>query len=136
MILLANALVIRRQPASPHPWFVGLFGALAVAYLVPARALVGLGPLAHWVLGSFMVALPIFFSAVIFAALFRHRTDTARALGYNVLGAIVGGLLEYSSMAVGIKALYLVAGAAYVAAWLGPTLSRTGRHVPTSIPAA
>jgi hypothetical protein len=32
----------------------------------------------------------------------------------NLLGAIVGGLLEYAAMAVGIKALYLIAAAAYL----------------------
>ena len=37
----------------------------------------------------------------------------ARALAYNLLGAIVGGGLEYASMAIGIKGLYLLAAAVY-----------------------
>jgi hypothetical protein len=34
-------------------------------------------------------------------------------LAYNVFGAIVGGVLEYSSMALGIKALYVIAALTY-----------------------
>ena len=48
----------------------------------------------------------------------RSSRRPARALAYNLLGAIVGGVLEYSSMAIGIKGLYLLAGAVYVGALL------------------
>jgi hypothetical protein len=65
-----------------------------------------------------MVALPIFFAALIFSSLLRTRSDSASALGWNLLGAIVGGVLEYSSMTVGIRALYLVAALAYVGAYV------------------
>jgi hypothetical protein len=47
-----------------------------------------------------------------------RRVDPARALAYNLLGAIVGGVLEYSSMAIGIKGLYLLAAVVYTAALL------------------
>jgi hypothetical protein len=40
------------------------------------------------------------------------------AFGWNLLGAVAGGLLEFLSMAVGLKALLLVATAAYLAAAL------------------
>jgi hypothetical protein len=39
---------------------------------------------------------------------------------------VVGGLLEYSSMIVGIKALYLVAALAYLGAWLTTRRSAAG----------
>ncbi len=64
-----------------------------------------------------MVALPVFFAAMIFATAFRGRTDASRALAFNVMGAVVGGVLEYSSMLVGIKALYIVGAVTYLGAW-------------------
>ena len=70
----------------------------------------------QWVIGGLLVALPIFFAALIFATLFRDRANPTRALAYNLVGAIVGGVLEYSSMAIGVKGLYLVAAAAYLGA--------------------
>ena len=124
MILAANLLVIRRPPRSVRAPFLALFASLAAAYAVPARSLLWLGHVGGWIVGGLMVALPIFFAAVIFATLFRARVDTTRALAYNLLGAVFGGVLEYGSLAVGIKGLYLVAAAAYLAVLVA--LARAG----------
>jgi spermidine synthase len=126
VILMANLLVIKRPPRDTGKLFVGLFVALVLAYLVPVRDLLWLGTAGKWVVGGVMVALPIFFAAIIFAALFRQRANASRALAFNVMGAVVGGLLEYSSMIVGIKALYLVAALAYLGAWLTTRRSVAG----------
>jgi len=45
------------------------------------------------------------------------------------LGAIIGGVLEYSSMAYGIKALYVIAFITYLAAFV---LSRPRRTLAAS----
>lgn len=118
MILLANLLVLKTAPRRPQPLFAALFVSLAAAYALPVRSLLWLGVVGQWIVGGLMVALPIFFAAMIFATLFRTRVDTTRALSYNLLGAVLGGTLEYSSMVVGIKALYLVAAVAYLSAFL------------------
>jgi hypothetical protein len=93
-----------------------LFAALAIAYVIPASALLPLGTAAQWAGGGLMVALPILFAALIFSTLLSRRGDASRALAYNLLGAILGGVLEYSAMALGVKAMYLVAGALYAGA--------------------
>jgi hypothetical protein len=51
------------------------------------------------------------------------------ALAYNLLGAIVGGALEYSSMAIGINGLYLLAGLVYFEAFLA---ARRGSYQTSS----
>ena len=53
---------------------------------------------------------------------FRSAREALKPDG--TLGAIVGGALEYTSLAMGIKALYLLAGAVYGAALLA-SLRRT-----------
>ncbi|HMC56312.1 MAG TPA: hypothetical protein VKH19_14115 [Gemmatimonadaceae bacterium] len=116
MVLLANVWVRRRPPGSTKPLFVGLFAALAAAYVVPVSSLLWLGTAGQWLLGGVMVALPIFFASMIFSTLLGSRAEPARALAYNLLGAIVGGVLEYSSMIVGIKGLYIVAALLYLGA--------------------
>ena len=118
MVLIANTVVQRRQFASTTPLFVGLLLSLGLAYLIPVSDLLWLGPAGQWVLGGLLVALPVLFASLIFSTLLAHRVDPARALAYNLLGAIVGGVLEYSSMALGIKGLYVLAAAVYVAALL------------------
>jgi hypothetical protein len=116
MILAANIWMLQRPPASTRWPFVGLFVSLAAAYAVPARDLLPLGLTGSWIMGGLLVALPILFAAVIFALLFRNRTAApTAALAANLFGAIVGGVLEYSAMIVGIKALYLLAAGCYVA---------------------
>jgi SAM-dependent methyltransferase len=115
MVLLANAYVQKRRPGQVTPLFVALLVTLAVAYVIPASALLQLGPAAQWIGGALMVSLPVLFASLIFSSLLARRADAARALAYNVFGAIVGGVLEYSSMALGIKALYLIAATMYVA---------------------
>ncbi|MEP6729417.1 MAG: hypothetical protein ABJE10_02210 [bacterium] len=117
MVLAANLLVERRRPVQREWLFGGLFGSLVLAYLIPASQLLWLPVGAQWVAGGFMVALPVFFAALIFSTLLSTRADATRALAYNLLGAIVGGVLEYSSMAFGIKALYVVALVTYLAAF-------------------
>jgi len=68
----------------------------------------------------------VFFASLIFSTLLHRRADATRALAYNLLGAIVGGMVEYSSMVFGVKALYLLAAAIYVGALL---LSRREERV-------
>jgi hypothetical protein len=116
MVLIANLVVQRREPKRTAPLFVALFATLAIAYLIPASALLPLGTVAQWGAGALMVALPILFASLIFSTLLARRGDAARALAYNLLGAILGGVLEYSAMALGIKAMYIVAAVLYAAA--------------------
>lgn len=118
VILLANLLVLKEKPLPLHGLFLALFASLILGLTVSARDLLWLGTVGQWVLGGGLVGLPIFFAALIFATLFRTRAATTRALGYNLLGAIVGGVLEYLSMAIGVKGLYLVAALGYGAAFL------------------
>ena len=116
MVLIANVFVQRRPPTRTAPLFGGLFATLALAYAIPASVLLPLGTAAQWAGGGLMVALPIFFAALIFSTLLLRRRDAGRALAYNLLGAILGGVLEYSAMALGIKAMYMVAAALYAGA--------------------
>lgn len=63
-----------------------------------------------------LLALPIFFTSVVFAIVIKQEKDTGAALGSNLLGAVIGGFFEYTSMVWGLKILYLVASGWYIAA--------------------
>ncbi len=118
VVLFANLLTIAGKTLPRSMRFAGLFGSLAVAYLVPVRSLLWLGTTGQWFAGGLLVALPVLFAALIFAELFESRVDTSRALAFNVFGAVVGGVLEYLSMVTGTKALYLIAAVVYAGALL------------------
>ena len=72
-----------------------------------------------------LVGTPVFFAALLFGTLYRDRVAVASAFGWNLLGAMAGGLLETTSMAFGLKALALVALLAYLLAWAWHARART-----------
>ena len=114
MILLAN-LLVERFPAISVRWaYVFLVLALFVSYLFPVARLNTLELVPRAIVGSLISTLPFFFAAIIFANSFSRVALASVALGSNLLGAVVGGILEASSMAIGIKALNLVAVALYL----------------------
>lgn len=63
-----------------------------------------------------ILTCPIVFSGVIFSTLISKSQDIAGAMALNIVGALFGGILEYSAMYFGYAALYLLAIAIYVVA--------------------
>jgi ABC-type xylose transport system permease subunit len=61
--------------------------------------------------------LPILGAGLIFAIAFSGIQLSARALGFNLFGAVIGAMLEYSSNYTGINALVLLAIALYIGAF-------------------
>jgi spermine/spermidine synthase len=117
MILLAT-LVTQRRPLSYAASMAGLVVSLLVVYALPTRLLLVPDLALRLAASVLFVGAPIFFAASCFALVFRSRPRAAVAFGWNLLGAVAGGLLEFVSMALGLKALLLVALAAYLAAAL------------------
>ncbi len=112
VILLAN-LAVSRLNIPVQVAYLGLFALLVLNFLLPLNGLLAY-PFWAQVLGSgFRVAAPIFFSGIIFAWWFARTDRTSSALGANLMGAVVGGLSEYSSLALGLNDLYLIAIAFY-----------------------
>lgn len=114
--LLANAWVGRGLPSHRAWVFGGLALSLIFLYFFPPGNLLKFGFAARAAFAACLTALPIFFSSILFAVSIRSVSEASPALGSNLLGAVLGGFLEYSSMAWGLNALYLVAFACYVAA--------------------
>jgi len=64
-----------------------------------------------------LLTCPILFSGLAFSSLLSKTEDVGEAMGQNVLGAMLGGILEYNSMYFGFSALYLIAILLYCAAF-------------------
>jgi len=118
-LLFANYVIERQQRAWPRAWSVaGILAGILLAYLVPFNRIPGSAA----VVGAFaalIFAIPIFFAGLLFASEFRLAKSPAVALGANILGAVVGGLLENLSLIIGLKALLLVAALLYCLAAVG-----------------
>jgi hypothetical protein len=131
VILLANLVVTRWQVAQravPLHWiYIALFAVLLFNYFVPLRGLLEYGFWVQVFASGVRVAGPLFFSGIIFARWFERTNNTSAALGSNLMGAVVGGLSEYSSLALGLSDLYLLALLFYGLSFaLGQRPSRRG----------
>lgn len=109
MILLANLFVLAIRPAKIWPFYVGLFITLILNAIIPVASLLGLQPWLQVTGSCLLVFAPILFAAVIFAVSFGRTAEADRAFGFNIAGAVLGGLAEYSSMLLGFRYLMLVA---------------------------
>jgi hypothetical protein len=108
--------------------YVLLAGALLLAYAVPASFILRQELLPRLVLSTVLAFLPIACANVVFAKRFADTADATTAFGANLLGAMLGGCLEYLALIVGYPALLGVAAVLYAAAFL--LLPNTTRAVP------
>ncbi len=118
-LLLANFVIEKQKSAWPRAWTViGILAGIACAYVVPFARIPGSAALVG-TFAAFVFAIPVFFAGLLFASEFRRADSPAAALGANMLGAVVGGLLENLSLIVGMKALLVVAAVLYSLAAIG-----------------
>lgn len=116
VILLANLLVLRLRPKNLLPYYGGLLVSLLAGIFVPLEAFLGMARPAQIVLASGLVVAPILFAGVVFAVSFARTTEPDRAFGANIAGAMLGGLAEYASMALGFQHVGYVAVVFYLLA--------------------
>lgn len=119
VIVLANLLVERFHFSNPWLAYVLLALALGVNTFFPVSNLLGLDWGVRVVLASLALALPLFFAGLIFAITFSRTESVESSLGSNLLGAVLGGIFEYASLALGIRILYLFALLFYVISAVG-----------------
>jgi SAM-dependent methyltransferase len=119
LAVLAAVEVTKRRTTPPLPvMYAILLGGLALAWLVPSSWLLSL-PIGPRALAAITIAfLPIFAANVIFAKRFAETADPTLAFAANLLGAMVGGCLEYLALLFGYHALLILAGVLYVGAYL------------------
>jgi hypothetical protein len=117
-ILLSN-LVVSLVPRFPRQLaYAGLFATLAVSYFIPSQALFYESMLTRAAVSTLLYCSPVFFAGLIFISSFKEIGFRAEAFGSNLLGALVGGLLDSLSYLVGIKALVLVSAFLYLLSFL------------------
>jgi spermidine synthase len=95
--------------------YVGLFLSLAVMYAVPLQKLFFESWMLRGVVATLVLCTPVFFAGIIFISSFARVGFRGSALGSNLFGSLIGGLLESSSLWFGLKSLTVIAALLYVA---------------------
>ncbi len=116
MILLANVIAARFPKLPQDVVAAFLVGSCLAIYLVDLSRFGFLPyPLKATIVGT-LTTLPMLFAGIIFIDSFARIEHKDRALGANLFGALVGGLLQSVTFVLGIKALLLIVAALYTAA--------------------
>ncbi|MBI3647913.1 MAG: spermidine synthase [Actinobacteria bacterium] len=117
-VLMAIEVAKRVRLRRPARLYGLLAVAVAVAYLVPVERLLDLGTVPRFLIATALAFAPIFFANLVFAERFQNVESSTSAFGANLLGAMVGGCLEYGALVIGYRALLIVAAALYGLAFL------------------
>ena len=116
-VLLAVETTRRLRTPSLPVVYAGIAVSLVVAYAVPNSLLLEL-PLVARVLAAVALAFtPIYLANVAFAKRFAATDDSRAAFAVNILGAMVGGCLEYLALLTGYRNLLVLTALLYLIAF-------------------
>ncbi len=118
MAYLANLMIIKNVKISVNKIYFFLIISLFLTYLISYINFYNYPTIYLKFLIPFILTFPVFFSGLAFSKELVSYGSTANALSCNILGAIVGGLLEYNSMFFGFKFLYILAIIFYFLAYV------------------
>lgn len=118
LIVAANVLV-EFQRDFPIAWaYVGVLLTMSVSHLVSLEKFFYQSLLSRMIVATLALCVPVFFAGIVFIRSFSQTGLRAEALGANLFGGLVGGLLESLSLWTGIRSLVVFAGLLYLASWI------------------
>jgi hypothetical protein len=105
-----------------------LLASLVAAALIPGDSLLALAFPVRLVAAIAVAFTPVLLANLLFAQRFRESARSTDAFAANLLGAMLGGVLEYLALLIGYESLLLVVAGLYALALL--TTSALGRRAP------
>src|SRR5262249_62069257 len=105
---VSSGLCFRIRPSPPL--YVLLVAALLAAYLIPQEAFLSIDNLPlRYASASLVAFLPVFLANLVFAGSFKGTGLTADvAFASNLIGIMLGGMLEYAYLLIGYSNLRLL----------------------------
>jgi hypothetical protein len=131
-IEVASRLPRGRERRLTAALYGALFASLALAWAIPPDDLLRLAWGVRLPAAIALAFAPILFANLVFAERFRDVGASTVAFGANLLGAMVGGLLEYTAIVVGYRSLLLLTAGLYAGAFALGHLRAPGRVAATA----
>jgi hypothetical protein len=128
-VLVAVSVSRRVTFKRPTLLYGVLLTSLVLAFLVPPDSLLDLAVVPRFLVAVTLAFFPIFTANLVFTQRFKSTSSSTVAFGANLLGAMVGGLLEYAALITGFRMLLVLVAVAYGLAFL------TGRRHLVAVPA-
>jgi hypothetical protein len=123
-VLAAIVVNQRVRFRNPVALYAALFGSIALAIVLPPASLLLEPVWLRYVVAATLAFAPIFFANLVFSYSFRDTKAADMAFASNLLGAVVGGAIEYVALVSGYGWLLVVVGGLYALAWLFATRLR------------
>ncbi|AYE94975.1 spermidine synthase [Mycobacterium paragordonae] len=119
LIVLAAVETTRKFRTPPLPVVWGaIVASLLLAYVIDPAWLLGWAFWPRLVIASVIGFLPVYLANIAFAKRFAATDRAQPAFAINLLGAILGGCLEYGALLTGYRNLLIVVGLLYLAAFV------------------
>jgi hypothetical protein len=118
MALLANLIAYRFPNIPVHFAYLALISICMGLYFVDLAQFAFLPYFYKAIIVGGLTSLPMLFSGFVFISSFRSVASKNNALGANLLGALVGALLQSITFVIGIKALLLIVAGLYFLSFL------------------
>jgi hypothetical protein len=120
LVAVLAAVEVSRRVRLPRPpvLYALLALTLALGWAVPAESLLPLPWGLRLVTAATLAFAPIFCANLIFSRRLAETAESTSAFGANLLGALLGGTLEYLALITGYRALLILAGALYAVAFV------------------
>jgi hypothetical protein len=138
MILLANLAAAKISKIPVGLAGVGLIGTCIALYFVDLSTFAFMPFAAKATIVGALTTLPMFFSGIVFIDSFARSPDKDLALGANLMGALVGGMLQTITFLIGVKALLLIVAGLYASALVlkpkGQGTPQKGKQLENSAP--
>jgi spermidine synthase len=136
MAYLANVFAGRLTRQILTLAFGGLLSVLLIGFTISIHGSIQASSLSERLLLVIILVGPLFFSGVVFSTLLGRIENISAAMSYNLMGAMLGGALEYNSMRFGFSSLYLIAFILYGLAFISVlSLNRRGASLqPDRVP--
>ncbi len=125
-VLLAIFVNWRWPINRPTLLYILLFASVALAFVLPPESLLLDPPWLRYIIAAVVAFAPVFFANLVFSYSFRDTNTADMAFASNLLGAMVGGALEYIALITGYQALLLLVAGLYGLAWVFATRLRMG----------
>jgi spermine/spermidine synthase len=112
-VLAAIAVNVRFRIRDARPLYVALLATIGLSLILPASSLLIEPAWLRYTLAAVLTFAPVFVANLVFSHSFRDTRTADMAFASNLLGAMVGGAVEYLALITGYQALLLVVACLY-----------------------
>jgi spermidine synthase len=134
LIVAANLIVHWRPTIGVTVAYLGIFASIIVTYIVPPEAFFLSSFWAKVFVSTAVLCLPVFFAGIVFIVGFAREGFRSDALGSNLFGALVGGMLESMSMWTGMRSILILVALFYALSWIVLTRQTSRIEQSESVP--